>query len=43
MIERVQKPLTERVMIELNSRVVLDKQEPEDVARQYLREEGFVK
>ena len=42
-VERVQKPLTERVMIELNSRRVLEKQEPEDVARQYLREEGFVK
>ena len=42
-VERVQKPLTERVMIELNSRVVLDKQKPEDVARQYLRAEGFVK
>ena len=42
-VERVQKPLTERVMIELNSRRVLEKQEPEDVARQYLRAEGFVK
>ena len=42
-IERVQKPLTEPLMIELNSRVVLEKQKPEDVARQYLQEEGFVK
>jgi osmoprotectant transport system substrate-binding protein len=42
-IERIQKPLTERVMIELNSRVVLDKQKPEDVARQYLQAEGFVR
>jgi glycine betaine/choline ABC-type transport system substrate-binding protein len=42
-VERVQRPLTERVMIELNSRVVLDKEKPEDVARQYLRAEGFVK
>jgi osmoprotectant transport system substrate-binding protein len=42
-IERIQKPLTEQVMIELNSRVVLDKQRPEDVARQYLQAEGFVR
>jgi glycine betaine/choline ABC-type transport system substrate-binding protein len=42
-VERVQKPLTDRAMIELNSRVVVDKQRPEDVARQYLREEGFVR
>jgi len=42
-VDRVQRPLTEPVMIELNSRVVLDKQQPEDVARQYLRAEGFVK
>jgi glycine betaine/choline ABC-type transport system substrate-binding protein len=42
-VERIQRPLTEPVMIELNSRVVLDKQQPEDVARQYLRAEGFVR
>ena len=42
-VERVQKPLTERVMIELNSRVVLDKQQPEDVARQYLKAYGFTR
>jgi len=42
-VEQVQKPLTNEVMIELNSRVVLDKQKPEDVARDYLRAEGFVK
>ncbi|MBA3421947.1 MAG: hypothetical protein H0U12_08665 [Thermoleophilaceae bacterium] len=42
-VDRVQQPLTEPVMIELNSRVVLDKQQPEDVARQYLKAEGFVK
>jgi glycine betaine/choline ABC-type transport system substrate-binding protein len=42
-VERVQKPLTDEAMIELNSRVVLDKQEPEDVAKQYLQAEGFVK
>ena len=42
-VEKVQKPLTDEVMVELNSRVVLDKQKPEDVARDYLRAEGFVK
>jgi glycine betaine/choline ABC-type transport system substrate-binding protein len=40
-IERVQEPLTEEVMQELNSRVSIDKQEPEQVARDYLREAGF--
>jgi glycine betaine/choline ABC-type transport system substrate-binding protein len=39
---RVQEPLTEEVMQELNSRVDLDKEEPEAVASQYLKEEGFV-
>jgi len=42
-IEQVQKPLTIKVMSELNSRVVLDKQEPEKVAQQYLKEAGFIK
>jgi glycine betaine/choline ABC-type transport system substrate-binding protein len=42
-IEQVQKPLTEKVMSELNSRVVLDKQEPEKVSQQYLKEAGFIK
>jgi osmoprotectant transport system substrate-binding protein len=42
-IEAVQRPLTEEVMQELNSRVTLDKRTPEEVARDYLREEGFVK
>jgi glycine betaine/choline ABC-type transport system substrate-binding protein len=42
-IEDVQKPLTEEVMQELNSRVTIDKQEPEKVAGDYLREEGFIK
>ena len=42
-IESVQKPLTERVMQELNARVDLRKQEPARVARDYLREEGFVR
>jgi glycine betaine/choline ABC-type transport system substrate-binding protein len=42
-IEQVQKPLTEKVMGELNSRVDLDKQQPEKVAKDYLREAGFIK
>ena len=42
-IEEVQKPLTEKVMGELNSRVDLDKQEPEEVAAAYLKEAGFAK
>ncbi len=41
-LERVQKPLTEEVMQELNSRVDLDKQEPTKVAADYLKESGFV-
>jgi glycine betaine/choline ABC-type transport system substrate-binding protein len=41
-IERVQEPLTEDVMAELNSRVDLDKKKPEDVAVEYLRESGFI-
>ena len=42
-IEQVQKPLTEEVMQELNSRVTLDKEKPDDVAKQYLQESGFIK
>jgi glycine betaine/choline ABC-type transport system substrate-binding protein len=42
-IEAVQEPLTEKVMGELNSRVVLDKQEPEKVSADYLKEAGFTK
>jgi glycine betaine/choline ABC-type transport system substrate-binding protein len=42
-IAQVQEPLTEEVMQELNSRVSIDKEEPEQVARDYLRAEGFVK
>ncbi len=38
----VQEPLTEAAMQELNSRVSLDKQEPEAVAKSYLQEEGFI-
>ena len=41
-VEAVQKPLTEELMQELNSRVTLEGQEPEAVARDYLREQGFV-
>jgi len=41
-LERVQAPLTEEVMQELNSRVDLDKQEPAKVAADYLKESGFV-
>jgi glycine betaine/choline ABC-type transport system substrate-binding protein len=41
-IAKVQEPLTEEVMQELNSRVTLDKQEPEAVAADYLKESGFV-
>jgi glycine betaine/choline ABC-type transport system substrate-binding protein len=41
-IERVQEPLTEEVMRELNARVDLDKQKPDEVATQYLQEAGFI-
>jgi glycine betaine/choline ABC-type transport system substrate-binding protein len=40
-IEKIQEPLTEEVMQELNSRVSIDKQKPEEVARDYLKEAGF--
>jgi glycine betaine/choline ABC-type transport system substrate-binding protein len=42
-VEDVQKPLTEQVMQELNARVTIDKQKPEKVAADYLKEAGFVK
>jgi glycine betaine/choline ABC-type transport system substrate-binding protein len=42
-IQAVQKPLTEKVMQELNARVSVDKQKPEQVAQDYLRESGFIK
>jgi glycine betaine/choline ABC-type transport system substrate-binding protein len=41
-IQDVQKPLTEEVMQELNSRVTIDKQEPKKVAHDYLKESGFI-
>jgi len=40
-IEDVQKPLTEKVMQELNARVDVDKAKPADAARQYLESAGF--
>jgi glycine betaine/choline ABC-type transport system substrate-binding protein len=42
-IEEVQTPLTNTVQRELNSRVVLDKKTPKEVASEYLKEAGFVK
>lgn len=42
-VEMVEKPLTNKVMGELNSRVVLDKEKPADVAAQYLKAYHFVK
>jgi glycine betaine/choline ABC-type transport system substrate-binding protein len=42
-IEDVQKPLTEKVMQELNARVDIDKKKPEEVAKSYLQQAGFVK
>ena len=41
-IEDVQKPLTEKVMQELNARVDVDKQKPEEVAKAYLESAGFL-
>jgi glycine betaine/choline ABC-type transport system substrate-binding protein len=42
-IEDVQKPLTEKVMQELNARVDVDKQKPEEVAKAYLEQAGFLR
>ena len=42
LINNIQAPMTEEVMQELNARVDIDKQEPEDVATQYLEESGFI-
>jgi glycine betaine/choline ABC-type transport system substrate-binding protein len=41
-IEDVQKPLTEKVMQELNARVDVDKQKPEEAAKSYLQSAGFI-
>jgi glycine betaine/choline ABC-type transport system substrate-binding protein len=42
-IELVQKGLTTEAMQELNSRVDIDKQTPAQVAKDYLKESGYVK
>jgi glycine betaine/choline ABC-type transport system substrate-binding protein len=41
-IEKVQESLTLEVMQELNARVSLDREKPEDVAADYLQEAGYV-
>jgi glycine betaine/choline ABC-type transport system substrate-binding protein len=41
-VEKVQEPLTERVMQELNARVDVDKQKPDEVAKAYLEQAGFI-
>jgi glycine betaine/choline ABC-type transport system substrate-binding protein len=41
-IEKVQKGLTLPVIQELNARVDVDKQDPADVATQYLKEDGYI-
>lgn len=41
-VELVQGNLTQEVMQELNSRVEIDKEKPEDVAHDYLVESGYV-
>jgi glycine betaine/choline ABC-type transport system substrate-binding protein len=41
-VEAVQENLTLEVMQELNARVEVDRQKPEDAARQYLEEFGYI-
>jgi osmoprotectant transport system substrate-binding protein len=41
-VEKVQESLTLEVMQELNARVSLDREKPEDVAADYLRQAGYV-
>ena len=41
-IEKVQESLTLEVMQELNARVDIDKEKPEDAATQYLQEFGYI-
>jgi glycine betaine/choline ABC-type transport system substrate-binding protein len=41
-IELVQQSLTEEVMQALDARVDIDRQTPEETARQYLQEEGYI-
>ena len=40
-IEKVQQGLTLEAMQELNARVDVDKEKPEDVAAEYLQESGY--
>jgi glycine betaine/choline ABC-type transport system substrate-binding protein len=42
-VAQVQSGLTEKVMRELNSRVDLDKKQPDVVAKEYLKESGYIK
>jgi glycine betaine/choline ABC-type transport system substrate-binding protein len=42
-IQLVQGGLSEKVMRELNARVDVDRQQPRQVARAYLRESGYIK
>ena len=42
-IQLVQTGLTEKVMRELNARVDVDREQPRQVAREYLRESGYIK
>jgi glycine betaine/choline ABC-type transport system substrate-binding protein len=42
-IVAVQKPLTDKVMQELNARVDIDKKKPAEAAKSYLQQAGFVK
>jgi glycine betaine/choline ABC-type transport system substrate-binding protein len=42
-IEQVQQGLTEKVMRELNARVDVDREQPSQVARAYLKESGYIK
>ena len=37
-VEKIQKPLTDQVMSELNARVDLDKDTPEQAAQAYLKQ-----
>ena len=41
-IELVQQGLTLPVMQELNARVDIDKEKPEEVAAEYLKESGYI-
>jgi osmoprotectant transport system substrate-binding protein len=43
LFEEIGEPLTEDVMVDLNERVDVDGEFPEDAAEQYLREHGFIR